>query len=342
MFEVYGGVSERLPLSGVADHARRVEALGYDGMNVPEAVHDGLLAAHAALDATEHLKVATSVLVAFPRSPMATAVAAWDLQEASGGRFVLGLGPQVRGNIVKRYSTPWSAPAPRMREYVNALRAIFASWQDGAELDFQGEHYRFSRMQPFFNPGPLGSDAPPIFLGAVGPNMVALVGEVADGMVTHPTNGSPRYLREVIIPSLERGANRIGRNLEELRLMVSPPTATGRDAEAVAVERERQREMLTFLFSTPSYWQSLDLFGMRDKGEALHALTREGRWQDMAGIIDDEMLDTFVVSGSYDEIADRLIESYGGLVKSITFPVPADAREDEAARRAIRRLQGRN
>ncbi len=124
--------------------------------------------------------------------------------------------------------------------------------------------------------------------------------------------------------------------------MGSPPTATGRDAEAVAVERERQREMLTFLFSTPAYWQSLDLFGMRDKGEALHALTREGRWQDMAGIIDDEMLDTFVVSGSYDEIADRLIESYRGLVKSITFPVPADAREDEAARRANRRLQGRD
>ncbi|NQZ96071.1 MAG: TIGR03617 family F420-dependent LLM class oxidoreductase [Myxococcales bacterium] len=341
MFEVYGGMSERMPLSQVADHARRIEALGYDGLNVPEAVHDGLLTAHAALAATENLKVATSVLVVFPRSPMSVAVATWDLQEVSGGRFELGLGPQVRGNIVKRYSTPWTAPAPRMREYVGSLRAIFDSWQNGAELNFSGEHYQFTRMQPFFNPGPLDCGPPPIFLGAVGPNMLALVGEVADGMVTHPTNTAPRYLREVIVPSLERGAKRVGRNADEVRLMASPPTATGSDANAVAKAREEQREMLTFLFSTPSYWQSLELFGLREKGETLNQLTREGRWKDMAGVVDDAMLDTFVPAGSYDEIADILIEGYGGLVKSITFPLPADPKHDAAAKRVIRKLQGR-
>jgi probable F420-dependent oxidoreductase len=342
VFEVYATMSERMPLSEVAGHARRVEALGYDGLNVPEAVHDGLLAAHAALAATERLKVATSVLVAFPRSPMAVAVAAWDLQEASGGRFELGLGPQVRGNIVRRYSTPWTAPAPRMREYVNALRAIFDCWQNETDLAFEGELYQFTRMQPFFQPGSLECGPPPIFVGAVGPNMLALVGEVADGMVTHPTNGAPRYLREVVYPSLERGARRVGRSAAEVRLMVGPPIATGRDAEAVAADRERQREMLTFLFSTPAYWQSLDLFGMRDRGEALHRLTREGRWDDMAGIVDDAMLDTFVPVAPYDEIADVVAEWYGGLASSITFPVPQHAADEAPAKQAIRRLQGRD
>ena len=152
MFRVYATMDQRTPLSGVASHARRAEALGYDGLNVPEAVHDGLLAAAAALQATTRLRVATSVLVAFPRSPMSLAHAAWDLAESSAGRFELGLGSQVRGNIVGRYSTPWSPPVPRMREYVQALRAIFACWQDGTALSFEGDHYQFTRMQPFFNP----------------------------------------------------------------------------------------------------------------------------------------------------------------------------------------------
>ena len=253
MFEVYATMDQRLKLSEVGPHAKRAETLGYDGLNVPEAVHDGLLMAGAALAATTTLKVATSVLVAFPRSPMMTAVAAWDLQEMSGGRFELGLGTQVRGNIVKRYATPWTAPAPRMREYVGSLRAIFDCWQNETPLCYEGEHYQFTRMQPFFNPGPQDCGAPPILLGAVGPRMMALVGEVADGMVTHPTNTAPRYLREVVLPSLERGAKRAGRSVDDVELRVGPPIATGKDDAAVTGERERQRELLTFLYSTPAY-----------------------------------------------------------------------------------------
>ncbi len=216
MFRVYATMDQRTPLSRVADHARRAEALGYDGLNVPEAVHDGLLAVAVALQATTRLRVATSVLVAFPRSPMSLAHAAWDLAESSGGRFELGLGSQVRGTIVGRYSTPWSAPVPRMREYVQSLRAIFACWQDGTALSFEGDHYQFTRMQPFFNPGPIDAPDIPIHLGAIGPGMTGLVGEVADGMVCHPTNTAPRYLREIVLPRIASGAARAGRKASDV------------------------------------------------------------------------------------------------------------------------------
>src|SRR5262245_3282960 len=205
-------MDQRMSLSEVEAHGRRVEALGYDGLCVPDAVHDGLLLCHAVLRATTRLRARTSVLVSFPRSPMLVAIAAWDLQALSDGRFELGLGTQVRGNIVGRYSTPWSAPVPRMREYVQALRAIFAAFQHGTPLDFRGEHYRFTRLQPFFNPGPIEHPAIPLLLGAVGPRMSELVGEVADGMMTHPTNSAPRTLRELTRPAIAAGAAKAQRD----------------------------------------------------------------------------------------------------------------------------------
>ncbi len=340
MFQVYTQLDQRTPLSRVAEQARRAEALSVDGMNIPEAVHDGLAAATVALQATERLRVATSVLVAFPRSPMTVAVMAWDLQEAFGGRFELGLGSQVRGNIVGRYSTAWSPPVPRMREYVQSLRAIFDCWQNGTPLDFVGEHYQFTRMQPFFMPEPLEGDPPPVLLGGVGPAMTVLAGEVADGMVTHPTNTAPRYLREVILPRLAKGAERAERDAKALKLMVGPIIATGPTQGDVDREREKSRELLTFLYSTPSYLPSLELFGWKEVGERLHQLTREKRWGDMAGAITDEMLDTFVPSGSYDEIASILKEWYGELTDRISFPIPEDPSHDEASKAVIARLRG--
>lgn len=338
-FRVYATMDQRLPLSAVAAHAQRAERLGYDGLNVPDSVHDGLLVAGAALSATTKLRVATSVLVAFPRSPMTVAVAAWDLQEASKGRFELGLGTQVRGNIVGRYSTPWTAPVPRMREYVESLRAIFDCWQNGTKLHYEGEHYVFTKMQPFFAPDPLEAPAIPIYTGGIGPLMVALAGEVADGLMLHPTNTAPRYLREVVLPRLAKGADRKGRNPDGLDLMVGPLTVTGPDDAAVAERREHTRQLLTFLYSTPSYWPSLELFGWRDRGERLHQLTREGKWGEMAGIVDDEMLEAFAPVGRYDEIAGTLRDWYAGLSDWMTFPMPDDPVEDEAAAEVIRRLQ---
>ncbi|MGH0038507.1 MAG: TIGR03617 family F420-dependent LLM class oxidoreductase [Myxococcota bacterium] len=339
-FRIFATMDQRMPLSRVEAHARRAEAAGFDGLNVPDAVHDAMAAATVALRATERLHVATSVLVAFPRSPMTVAVAAWDLQEMSGGRFELGLGSQVRGNIVGRYSTPWSPPVPRMREYAGALRAIFEAWRSGSPLAFEGEHYRFTRMQPFFRPDPIDHPDVPIHLGGVGPKMVALAGEVADGLMTHPTNTAPRYLREVVRPRLARGAARGGRDPASLALMVGPLVATGPDAESVARERERTRQLLGFLYSTPSYWPSLELFGWQERGEALHALAREGRWSDMAGVVDDAMLDAFAPTGAFDEIADVLREWYGGLTDWIALPLPEDPANDGSISEVIRQLHG--
>lgn len=337
-FRVYAAMDQRMKPADVVAHARRAEALGYDGLNVPEAVHDGLLASQIALAATTRLRVATSVLVVFPRSPMTVAIAAWDLQSLSSGRFELGIGSQVRGNIVGRYSTPWTAPIPRMREYVGALRAIFDTWQNDAPLDFVGEHYRFTRMQPFFHPGPVEGGPPPIYLGGVGPKMTTLAGEVADGLMTHPSNTPPRYLREVTRPRLAEGAARAGRN-GETPLMVSALAAVGETDAEVAAEREKQREMLAFLYSTPAYWQSLELFGWKERGERLRQLTREGRWGEMKRVLTEEMLDTFVPAAPYAEIARVLRERYAGLCDWITFPMPSDPAKDDLCRKAIEDLK---
>lgn len=331
MFEVFATLDQRLPLSRVPAHARRAEALGFDGLSVPEAVHDGLLAAAAALRATTRLHVATGVLVAFPRSPMAVAVAAWDLAEASEGRFELGLGSQVRGNVEGRYGTAWTAPVPRMREYVGALRAIFDAFQNEAPLHFEGAHYRFTRLQPFFRPDPLPRPGGiPIALGAIGPAMTALAGEVADALVTHPTNSAPRYLREVVQPRIARGAARSGRDPAALALVASPLVATGRDAAAVARAREGVRQLLAFLYSTPAYWPSLELFGWQQRGEALHRASREGRWETLAAHVDDAMLDAFAPSAVHDELPSVLRAWYGGLATRLCLPLPEDPADDAA------------
>ncbi len=337
--QVWAAMDQRMTLAEVAAHARRAEALGYDGLNVPDAVHDGLLIAQAALAATHRLRVATSVLVVFPRSPMNVAHASWDLQAISGGRFELGVGSQVRGNIVGRYSTDWTPPVPRMREYIGALRAIFASWQDGEPLAFEGEHYRFSRMQPFFNPGPLESDPIRIHLGAIGPQMTALAGEAADGLMCHPTNSSPRYLDEVVRPRLEAGRLRSGRKPEPFELMAADLAATGPDADCVATAREGLRELFAFLFSTPAYWPSLDLYGWGDAGRDLHAMTREGRWQEMTPRITDDMLEILVPTGTYGEIADLLRARYRGRANRMTFPMPDDPAWDDRVRDVIAALR---
>lgn len=340
MPQVFAGMDQRMAPGDVAAYARRVEALGYDGLNVPDSVHDGLLTAQIALLATERIRVATSVLVVFPRSPMTVAHGSWDLQALSGGRFELGLGSQVRGNIVGRFSTPWTPPVPRMREYIGALRAIFDTWQNGAPLSFEGEHYRFTRMQPFFDPGPLDAGPPPIQLGAIGPAMTALAGEAADGLVTHPTNGNPRYLREVVVPRIARGAERSGRAISDVGLEAAGLVATGSDDAAVTAARESIRELLGFLYSTPAYWPSLELYGWKDRGERLHALTREGKWSEMTAVIGDDMLDAFVPTARYDEIAETMLDWYGDLATRVTFPVPGDRAHDDAARAAIAALRG--
>lgn len=340
MFEVFATTPETMSPAEIGDHAKRAEAMGFDGLQVPDAVHDGLLLSAMALNATTNLVVSTGVLVAFPRSPMTVAVAAWDLQQLSKGRFEIGIGTQVKGNIEKRYSAFWGSPVPQLREYMQSLRAIFHSFQTGEKLHFEGEYYKFTKLQPFFNPGPIEHPDIPVLAGAVGPAMTKMVGAIADGMITHPTNTPPRYIREVCIPRLEEGFARTGRKADDFKLILGPLTATGKDAATVESEWEKQRSMLGFLYSTPAYWPSLELFGWQDKGQQLLDMTREGNWGAMRDILSDEMLQEFVPRGTYDEIADVMKERYGGLTKRISFPIPEDPANDKLAQKAIERLRG--
>lgn len=339
MFEIFASTPENLNLADMGAFARRVEAMGYDGLFVSDAVHDGLLLACQALSATSKLKVGTSVLIVFPRSPMNVALASWDLQKMSGGRFELGMGTQIKQNIEDRYSARWLPPAAGMREYVGALRAIFHAFRTGERLEYIGEHYKFTRLQPFFNPGPIDAPDVPLMLGAVGPKMLELVGKTADGIHTHPTNTSVRYLKEVILPQIAIGTENRDPGRAKPFISASQFVATGPDDATVAAERERFRDMLAFLFSTPAYWASLELFGWQHVGEQLLALTREGRWKDMPAVFTDEVLDTFLVSGRLDELPERLGSRFSGLVDRITLTVPNDPANDLATAAAIEAIR---
>ena len=331
MAQVWASIDLALPLADVGEAARRAEVLGFDGVMLPDVMTDGFLAAQAAIVATREIRVATSAVVAFARSPMVVGVAAWNLQALSGGRFHLGLGPLIRTNIVEKYGMPWSAPAPRMRDYVHALRALFDCWQHGTRLDYRGEHYRLTRMQAFVAPPPIEHPGIPLHLAGIGPNMTAVAGELADALITHPTNVSARFLRERTRPGLARGAARGARDPAAVRLFVNPLIATGRDDAAVRVEREKQRALLATLYSTPSYWPTLELHGWRERGEQLNGLVRANRWEALPALLTDEMLDVLMVSARHDALAAALLERYAGLADAFVLALPVGAGEDDAA-----------
>ncbi|HQR04409.1 MAG: TIGR03617 family F420-dependent LLM class oxidoreductase [Proteobacteria bacterium] len=339
--KVWASIDIHTPLAQVGQIARRAEAMGVDCITVADMSHDGLLAAGFALQATERVPVATSALVCFPRSPMTVAVAAWDLQAYSGGRFRLGLGPLVPPNIIQKYSTPWFPAAPRMREYLASLRAIFACWQDGVPLNYKGRYYQFTRQQDFAKPAPITHPHIPVHFAAVGPYMTRLAGEAADALFAHPTNTSPRFIREVMRPNITLGAARSGRSPDDVMIIASPLFATGANTEEVARQREAHRTLLATIFSTPNYWPSLELYGWRDRGELLKRMVREGNWSGMSAILTDEMLDTFVPAADFSGIADLLLEQYDGLAQAITVHMPADDRHDAEWSRVIAGLQGR-
>lgn len=323
----------------IIDEARRAEAMGYDCFAVVDSVHDGLLGAALAVQATERIEIATSALACFPRSPMTTAVAAWDLQALSGGRFRLGLGPLVAPIVVRKYGVPWSPPAPRMREYVQALRAIFACWQHDAPLDFRGEHYCITLQPEYSKPGRLEHPDIAIHLAAVGPHMTALAGEIADALVPHPTNSSGRYIREVMLPNARRGAARVARPEGELEIIANPLSAIGSTKAAIDTQREAHRRTLANLFSTPNYWPSLELFGWRDLGVRLNQRVREGRWDEMPELIGDEVLDAFVPAGHHDEIAEILRKEFSDVARGIYLSLPDDPREDRSVAQAVAQLK---
>ena len=338
--KVYAGMDLRLPLREVGSYAARVERLGYDGLHVAETVHDSLAVALLALEHTERIVVRTSVALAFVRSPMLTAYAAWDLATFSRGRFELGLGTQIAQNIVGRYSMPWGDPVGQMRDYLASLDEIFARFADGGPLRFGSEHYRFDRLQPYFNPGPApGTAPPPLWLGGVNAGICRLAGERAAGFVTHPTNSNPRYLDQIALPALAAGAQATGRSLGDLELVAGSPYITGSTAANVAREREHQRRMLAFLYSTPAYRRTLELHGWADLGERLQAMTRQGRWDDLAALVTDDVLDALVPQGTYDELPAVIERWFSGRATGVIVPPSSDPSGDGATAALVAAVQ---
>jgi probable F420-dependent oxidoreductase len=311
----------RLPLRDVAAYATRVERLGFDGLHVAETVHDSLAVALLAAEHTERLTIRTGVTLAFVRSPTLTAYAAWDLARYSGGRFELGLGTQIRQNIEDRFGMPWSEPTARLRDYLDALDALYEAFRSGEPVRHDGASYRLTRLQPYFNPGPDETTvAPSTWVGGVNPGMCRLAGERAAGLVTHPTNSDPRYLREVVLPNLDAGAATAGRARSDVGLVVAATVATGPDDSAVTAERERQRRLLAFLYSTPAYRPTLELHGWADLPDRLRDLTRREDWDSLDEVITDDVLDTLVVCGRFDQLADVLLDRYRDLATGILLP----------------------
>lgn len=316
-------------VGSVADEAAAGEAAGFRGVWVPEAAHDPFVAVTAAGLRTTRALVGTAVAVAFARNPMNLAVMANDLQLLSGGRFVLGLGSQVRSHVTKRFGMPWSPPVERMREMVDAIRAIWACWNDRQPLRFRGSHYRHTLMTEFFDPGPNPNGAPPIALAAVGPRMAELAGEMADAVLCHALTTVP-YLREVTGPAVERGARAGGRDVAEVAVIVPVLVATGTGEAAIDGAREEARRQVAFYASTPAYRPVLEHGGEPDElgGAELHQklrrLASRGAWDQMGAVVDDETLARFAVIGEPATAARDLVGRYQDLAdRVVLYPVDA-------------------
>ena len=300
-------------LKTIADYARKVEALGFDCLWSAETQHDPYLPLAVAATATSRIKLGTNIATVFSRSPMITAHVAWDLQKASGGRFTLGLGTQVKAHNERRFSVKYESPGPKMAEAVRAIRAIWDCWQNGTKLDFKGQFYTFDVMTPFFNPGPIEHPQIPIFVAAVNTYMCTVAGEFCDGMHVHPFN-SPKYLREVVQPAVAEGQRRSGRRREDFTFATSSFVIVG-DTEA---ERQAQallvKQQIAFYGSTRTYQPVLETHGWGHLTAQLHKKSIEGDWPGMAELITDEMLDTYAVTATYDTLAAKLRERYAGLL----------------------------
>jgi probable F420-dependent oxidoreductase len=310
--------------------AAKIEADGYAGVWTSETKHDPFLQTMQVAMATETVTVGTAIAVAFSRSPMTLANTAYDLSRYSCGRFVLGLGSQVKPHIERRFSMPWSAPAARMREFILALRAIWTAWEDGSKLDFRGDFYSHTLMTPFFAPERHEFGPPPVFLAAVGEKMTETAGEVADGFFVHPFTTN-RYLEQVTIPALLRGRARAGLDTLDGFVINGPSFVTvGRTEEELATAVRATKKRIAFYGSTPSYRQVLELHGWGDAQDELNALARRGLWDDMANVITDEMLHEFSVVGTPAEVGARLVAKIGKTYQRATF-YPGDLEVYEPA-----------
>jgi len=322
-------------LTSAPQEAMVAEAAGYAGWFTAETGHDAMLLAALAAGATSDLQVGTGIAVAFARNPMSLAYQANDIQQLSGGRFVLGLGSQIKAHITRRFSMPWSSPAARMREYVLALKAIWANWNDGQPLDFRGDFYSHTLMTPFFAPQPHDHGAPPVMLAAVGPRMTEVAGEVAEGVLTHSFS-TPEYLRNVTVPALQRGAEAGGRTLADVTLAIGTFVVTGRTDDERAAARTAVAQQISFYGSTPAYRPVLDERGWGDLQTELNAMSKRGEWVEMADRIDDEVIEAFaIIADDPDDVGHALLERFGDLAPTIRLSLYPTWIPDELALAAI-------
>jgi probable F420-dependent oxidoreductase len=314
-------------LAKVPAAARTIEAAGYDGVMTMENSHDPFLPLAVAATVTEKVELITGIAIAFARSPMSAANIGWDLQAASGGRFIMGLGSQIKAHNLRRFSVPWSAPAPRMKEYVQALKAIWACWKGDGKLDFRGEHYQFTLMTPNFIPEDYQGSAPAVTLAAVGPGMLKVAGEVADGVRLHPFC-TRAYLDNVVMPNLAEGMARSNRKRETFEISGGGFIATGPNQQAVDEMVEWVRYRLAFYASTPAYWPVLEQHGLEELGRKLNTMTKAGEWDKIAAEISDDMIELFAAVGTHENIVNTIEKRFGqasdGIFASVATTVPAD------------------
>ena len=319
MIKVDGGLFG--DLGGVPEAARALERQGYDGCWTGEINHDPFLPLLLAAEHTSRLELGTSIAVAFARNPMTVANLGWDLQGYSRGRFILGLGTQIKPHIEKRFSMPWSHPVRRMREFVLALHAIWSAWQDGTRLRFEGEFYTHKLMTPMFTPEPQSYPVPKVFIAAVGEAMTEMCGEVADGLIAHAFT-TRRYLDEVTMPAVQRGMQRCGRDRREFQVACPAFIVTGDDDAELTAAAAGVRKQIAFYGSTPAYRKVLELHGWGDAATELHRLSLQGEWDAMGSLIDDEMLEAFAVVAPVEKLAAALLSRYDGVIDRVMPALP--------------------
>jgi len=318
-----------VPLSLIPSIARAAEELGFGAVWSTETMHDPFLPGALIAEHTQRLHFGTAVAIAFARSPATIAYTAWDLAQASGGRFILGLGTQVKAHVERRFGMPWpESVVGKLREQIAAMRAFWHTWQSGERLNFRGEYYKLTLMSPFFNPGPIEHPHIPIYIAGVNPGLARLAGEVADGFHVHPLH-TPRYLREVLLPAIEQGTASAGRARGDVKITVSPFVVTGADEDLFV------RSQIAFYASTPSYRPVMALHGWEQVAERLSGHASHGEWGQMPALIDDEMLATFAVVAPVEELAMALEERYAGLADRLMPYIPFKPGEREAMWRAL-------
>ncbi|HUQ40694.1 MAG TPA: LLM class F420-dependent oxidoreductase [Acidimicrobiales bacterium] len=319
--------------------AKKAEDEGYDGVWTAETGHDPFFPLLLAAEHTERIELGTGIAVAFARSPMNLAAVANDLQLYSKGRFILGLGSQIKAHIEKRFSMPWSHPAPRMREFIMAMRATWDSWHNGTKLDFRGDFYSHTLMTPFFSPGPSEYGAPKVFLAAVGALMTEVAAEAGDGLLCHAFT-TERYLREVTLPAIDKGLATAGKTRADFQISGPGFIVTGSDEKEFAQAASAIRQQIAFYGSTPAYRPVLELHGWGDLQTELNGLSKQGEWVQMGTLITDEILDTFaVVAEKPEDVPAKLIGRYGDCIDRIAFYAPYRSKDPELFQRMISELK---